>query len=250
VSRTTEASQCLDQYYSPFLNDVGVQLIKRFTAPRTHTGFGRFASYKSASGEWLIGYGSKKLGKSYVGAFTRGEEKQILKQLVVDLEAFADKVNHYVQVNLTANKKGAVLSYAHSVGLIQFKESRLLELINGRASRAEIIREWSPFINKKDLYPEILRNRRRAELNAYISPDKDVPLMMKHRCKMNQCLLNIGESFNGAPNQIRAIEYLEKKILEWDPSGETIRRFFRYWNEKPGGVGSESRPWFELLDDQ
>lgn len=59
---------------------------------------------------------------------------------------------------------------------------------------------------------------------------------------MRQCLLNIGESYIGSPNQIKAIEYLENKLLEWDPEEDVIRRFFRYWNEKPSGQLSAPRP--------
>jgi len=51
-------------------------------------------------------------------------------------------------------------------------------------------------------------------------------------------LLNIGESYLGTPNQVKAIEYLERKLIEFDPSQETLRRFWRYWNQEQGGLGS------------
>ena len=72
----------------------------------------------------------------------------------------------------------------------------------------------------------------------YMAPDKEVPLLFEHKCKLNQCLLNIGESYLGTPNQVKAIEYLERKLLELDPSQETLRRFWRYWNQEQGCLGS------------
>jgi hypothetical protein len=157
---------------------------------------------------------------------------------VQDLKNFSTLVAHHVVMPLNAKKKAAVLSYAHSLGIPTFKECALLHLINSRAGRKEIIREWSPYINRKGFYPENLRERRRVELNTYLAADKEVPLFIKHDCQMRQCLLNVAENYKGTPNQIKAIEYLERKLLEWDPSQEVVRRFFRYWNQEQGGLGS------------
>ena len=238
MPRTQAALQSPDKYKSTFLNDIGVEIIKYYATARTYTGFGRFASYKDEHGEWLIGYGSKRLGRQYVGAFTRGTQKEIDEQLVRDLEVFAPIVQSYVIMPLNETKKAAVLSYAHSIGLAQFKECKLLELINTRASKTKIIKEWSPYINRKDLHPERLRDRRRTELNTFLAPDQTVPLFIEHKCCLSRCLLNIGETYMGTPNQIKAIEYFERKVAAWDPDGEVVRRFFRYWNEPQGGTGS------------
>jgi hypothetical protein len=89
---------------------------------------------------------------------------------------------------------------------------------------------------------EMFVERRRVELDCYLAADKEIPTFMPHKCSVKQCLLNIPETFTGAPNQIKAIEYLERKFLDFDPSGEVLRRFFRYWNEKPSGLGSPPRP--------
>jgi len=62
--------------------------------------------------------------------------------------------------------------------------------------------------------------------------------LVKHSCNLNQCLLNLPVTYNGNPNQIKAINYLEKKLIELDPSGEIVRRFFRYWNQPSGNLGS------------
>ena len=51
-------------------------------------------------------------------------------------------------VNLNKNKRAALLSFAHSIGIQSFKTCRLLELINNYASKLKIIKEWSPYINR------------------------------------------------------------------------------------------------------
>lgn len=240
---TSETSTFLDPIPCSYLNDTALQLIKRHTHPRVYLGFDRYGSYEVSKGVWCIGYGSYKLGRLTVNAWTKATKKEIEDQLEKDLYPFARRIEHYVIMPLTSKKKAAVLSYAHSVGMCAFKDSKLLELINTNASKTEIIREWSPLINRKYAHPEWMRDRRRAELNTFLEPDDGVPLHFHHECRFDQCLLNIGVTFNGNPNQLKAIEYLEKKLHGWDPSGEVIRRFFRYWNLPQGGSGSEESQW-------
>ena len=91
-----------------------------------------------------------------------------------------------------------------------------------------------------------MRDRRRVELDTYFAADKDIPTLVPHRCRAKRCLLNLPETYTGAPNQLKAIEYLEKKLLDWDPSGEVMRQFFRYWNQKPSGLGSPPRAKADL----
>lgn len=240
MPHTPAALLSLKNYKHEFLNSTAIRLIGTYTPARTHTGFGRFSSYKTEHGEWCIGYGSKRLGKRWVGGVTKATETEIQEQLIKDLEDFAPKALHYVVMPMNEKKKAAVLSYAQSIGLPNFKESKLLDLINNRASKNAIIREWSPFINP--LYrhncSSLLSERRRVELNTYLAPDKQVPLFIEHKCSLKNCLLNIGESYMGTPNQVKAIEYLERKLLEWDPTEESLRRFWRYWYQEQGGLGS------------
>lgn len=201
---------------------------------------GRYASYKDYDdSHWRIGYGSYKINNHVVGGYEKATQREIDAQFILDLKEFSNQVQQYVFVSLNEKKKGALLSFAHSLGLSGFKNSRLLELINSCAKKSDIIREWSPYINRLWFSGgSLFAERRRVELNTYLAPDKEVPLFIEHRCKLKQCLFNIHESFTGAPNQVKAIEYLERKLLEWDPDEETLRRFWRYWNETPGGLGS------------
>ena len=224
----------------PFLTQKGIDIIKRYSTPRTYIGMGRYSSYKEYGEDiWRIGYGSKKIGKRWVGAFEKATKQQIEDQLIVDLKEFSTYVNQYVFVPLNANKKAALLSFAHNLGLCSFKDCKLLSLINECASKKAIIREWSPFINVLwQSGGEQIINRRRTELNTFLAPDAEIPTFFPHKCELKQCLLNIPETWNGASNQVKAIEYLERKLIGFDPSGEVLRRFFRYWNEVPGGLGS------------
>ena len=224
----------------PFLTRRGINLIKTHSLPRTHIGMGRYASYKEYGEDiWRIGYGSKKLQKRWLSSTDKATEEEIDIQLEEDLKEFSDLVAKYVFVPLNTNRKAAILSFAHSIGISSFKTCRLLELINSSAGKTKIIREWSPYINQIWLSGgDLMRDRRRVELDTYYAADKEIPTLVPHRCRVKRCLLNLPETYTGVPNQLKAIEYLEKKLAEWDPSGEVLRQFFRYWTQKPTGLGS------------
>lgn len=228
----------------PFLTQKGIELIKRYTTPRTDIGMGRYASYKDYDDiDWRIGYGSWSINGRRVGSFDKYSRKVIEEQLEIDLREFSNLVAEYVFVSTNDNKKAAILSFAHSLGIQSFKSSRLLDLINKLAPKSEIIREWSPYINTIwRSGGEQMVDRRRVELDTFLAPDKTIPTFYPHKCELDTCLLNLPETYNGAPNQVKAIEYLERKLKGWDPSGEVLRRFFRYWNEKPSGLASPPRP--------
>ena len=233
----------LDQFKidHPFLDLETVRLICRYTPARTHLGFGRYAAYRDR-GEftWRIGYGSFRIGKRFVHGGDKASELQITTQFIEDLKKLTDLVVPCVYMPMNKKKRSAIISYAHSIGISAFKECYLRELINTNASKNAIIKEWSPYINKQYLYgPPLLRERRRVELNYYLAPDKEIPTFYPHRCEAkHQCLLNLAETWQHTPNQIKAVEYLERKLLDWDPTGESMRRFWRYWNQDPGGLGS------------
>jgi GH24 family phage-related lysozyme (muramidase) len=204
---------------------------------------GRFASYKEYGEDfWRIGYGSKRINKHVVGFQEFATRTQIDAQFVEDLKEFSKQIEPYIFVPLNKNRRAAVLSFAHNLGVCGFKESRLLELINRHAKKNEIIREWSPYINKIWLSGgDLIIGRRRAELDTYLAADKEIPTFTEHHCKLKTCLLNLPETYTGVANQIRAIEYLEGKLQSWDPSGHALKHFFRLWNEKPSGLGSPPR---------
>ena len=233
-----------DKLKYPFFTEKSTELIKRSTVPRTSLGMGRYASYKDyGESIWRIGYGSKKISGRYLLSTDKATEEEIEKQFIEDLKEFSNLVKEYVFVPLSSNRKAALLSFAHSIGIQSFKTCRLLALINSHSSKNALIKEWSPYINRIwQSGGDLMVTKRRMELDTYLSPSKEIPTFTPHRCRVKKCLLNLPETYTGAPNQLKAIEYLEKKFLEWDPSGEVLRRFFRYWSQKPTGLGSLPRP--------
>ena len=237
-----------DKAKYPFYNEKAEKLIKSYTVPRTAIGLGRYATYKDyGESIWRIGYGSKKLNGHWLTSKDKGTKEEIDAQFVEDLKEFSNEVKNYVFMPLNSNRKAALLSFAHSIGISSFKSCRLRDLINERASKKKIIREWSPYINRIWMSGgDLMRDRRRVELDTYFAADKDIPTLVPHRCRAKRCLLNLPETYTGAPNQLKAIEYLEKKLLDWDPSGEVMRQFFRYWNQKPRGLGSPPRAKVDL----
>ena len=224
----------------PFLTRKGINLIRTHSLPRTHIGMGRYASYKDYGEDiWRIGYGSKKLGKHWISSTDKATTEEINIQLEEDLKEFSDLVGKYIFVPLNTNRKAALLSFANSIGISSFKTCRLLELINSSAGKSKIIKEWSPYINR--LWRsggDLMIDKRRVELDTYYAADKEIPTLVPHHCRTKRCLLNLPETYTGAPNQLKAIEYLERKLVEWDPAGEGLRQFFRYWTQKPTGLGS------------
>ena len=227
-----------------FFTEKGFNLVKTYTIPRTSIGLDNYASYKDYDDSyWRIGYGSKEINDHLLNSKDRATKKEIDKQFYIDLQKFAENLNNYVFVSLNTNKRAALLSFAHSIGIQSFKTCRLLELINSYASKTKIIKEWSPFINTIwRSGGELMISRRRTELNMFFAPDKEIPTLHPHKCTAKVCLLNLVETYNGSANQIKGIEYLEKKFKQLDPSGEVLRQFFRYWNQKPTGLGFPQPP--------
>ena len=226
-----------------FFTEKGFQLTKKYTIPRTYLGMGRYAAYKDFGEDvWRIGYGSEIINDHLLCSTDKASQEEIDKQFCDDLKMFSNEVRKYIFVSLNRNKKAALLSFAHSLGICSFKSCRLLDLINSYASKTKIIKEWSPYINSIwRSGGDLMTSRRRLELDTYFAPDKEIPTFYPHKCHAKVCLLNIAETYNGSANQIKGIEYLEKKLKEFDPSGDTLRQFFRYWNKTPNGLGSPLR---------
>lgn len=234
---------CLEPIEPPkesFVIPEVVAIILKYGAAGTYTGSGRFASYKDKEqGIYLIGYKSKEMRGLPVGINTRATCLEVEQQLIKDLIELEKYVEHYLIMPLNKKKKAAVLSYAHDVGLPTFKESKLLELLNTKASKKTIVKEWSPFINPEYKYkPEWFINRRRSELDLFLCHDKEIPQFTPHKCHLNRCLLNIADTAFINPNHIRAIEYLEKNIAKWDADGTVMKQFWRCWSTKPANIGS------------
>ena len=204
---------------------------------------GKYAAYKNfGESIWKIGYESESINEHSLSPTDKASQDEIDKQFYEDLKIFSQQAEKYIFVNLNKNKRAALLSFAHSIGICSFKSCRLLDLINSYGSKNKIIKEWSPYINHIWMSGgDLMTARRRTELDMYFAPDKEIPTFYRHKCHAKVCLLNIAETYNGSATQIKGIEYLEKKLKELDPSGEILRQFFRYWNNTPSGLGSPLR---------
>ena len=100
----------------------GYQLTKKYTVPRTYLGMGRYAAYKDfGESAWKIGYGSETIDDHYLNAEDKASQEEIDKQFCEDLKIFSNEVQKYIFVSLNTNKKAALLSFAHSVGICSFK---------------------------------------------------------------------------------------------------------------------------------
>ena len=235
----------------PFFSEKGYELTKKYTPSRTYVGLDTYTAYKDfGESTWKIGYGSDQLNGHYLNSKDRATQEEIDKQFYLDLKEFSNKLKDYVFVSLNNNRKAALLSFAHSIGIQSFKKCKLLDLINSYASKIKIIKEWSPYINTYWMSGgDEMIERRRVELDMYFAADKEIPTFYKHTCHTKICLLNLVETYNGTANQIKGIEYLEEKFKQLDPSGKILRQFFRYWNQKPSGLGSPKRAKVDLLDN-
>ena len=156
-----------------------------YSTPHTAIGMGMYASYKNfGESFWRVGYESKTLRGRVIGARDKISLEEIEDQLIEDLKVFSQQVSEYVLVQTNKNRRAALLSFAHSLGLPSFKNCRLLDLINNYATKTAIIREWSPYINRYWLSGgEGMRDRRRTELDLYFAADKEIPTLYPHKCK-------------------------------------------------------------------
>ena len=168
----------------PFFTEKGYILTKSYTTARTFLGLEKYAAYKDFGEEsWKIGYGSKEIHGHSLTAKDKATQKEIDKQFFIDLREFSNKLKDYVFVNLNTNRKAALLSFAHSIGIQSFKNCRLLDLINSYSSKTKIIKEWSPYINTYWMSGgDLMVARRRSEVDMYFAADKEIPNFYRHNC--------------------------------------------------------------------
>ena len=122
-----------------FFSEKGYKLTKSYTSPRTFLGLGRYAAYRDFGEEsWKIGYGSTELNGHALTAKDKATQEDIDKQFYLDLREFSNKLGDYVFVNLNLNRRAALLSFAHSMGIQSFKNCKLLELINSYSSKTKL----------------------------------------------------------------------------------------------------------------
>ena len=113
---------------------------------------GRYSAYKNfGEDSWKIGYGSETIDDHYLNAEDKASQEDIDKQFYKDLKVFSKEAEKYIFVNLNKNKRAALLSFAHSIGLCSFKSCRLLDLINSYSSKNKVIKEESLYKSYMDV---------------------------------------------------------------------------------------------------
>lgn len=106
------------------LNDASLDLIKDFEGWRAK-------AYKDAVGVWTIGYGHTSMaGDPKVVAGMVISKKEGEAMLQKDLQKYAKAVDDAVNVTLTDNQFGALVSFCYNVGPTNFRKSSVLRYVN------------------------------------------------------------------------------------------------------------------------
>ncbi len=155
-----------DDTYAPSIPEVavlktsqaGIELIKHFE------GF-RATPYLDAGGKLTIGYGHLIRRGDF---FDKISEKEAARILEVDIAIAEGIVKKYVKRPLNVNQFSALVSLVYNIGERQFRESRLLRMIN-ESRDDQLVMEFFRWrhVNKREL--DGLIRRREAEVRLYFS---------------------------------------------------------------------------------
>ena len=139
------------------ISDEGLMLVKQFEGFRPKV-------YRDAAGKKTIGYGHLvKKGEKFK-FLTRGKAENLLKKDVSKADRCIDE---YVEVPLTQNQHDALVSFVYNIGGNAFRESTLLEKLNGRdyAGARDEFKKWV-YSGKKPVGGLIARREEESRLFA------------------------------------------------------------------------------------
>ena len=153
-----------DPVQNPTIPQCGIDLLKKLEACK-------LTAYQDERGIWTIGYGHTKDVK-------QGDtctQEQADAWLAGDCLWACQAIRSRVQVPLTANQNGALLSFVYNLGAPQFEKSSLLYVLNaGHYDYVPSkIKQWT-FITLPDGTRKVsqgLVNRRNAEAALWIGSD-------------------------------------------------------------------------------
>lgn len=140
-------------------NAKAVELIKRFEGLR-------LSAYLCPAGVWTIGYG-------HTGDVKRGDritEHQANAILDVDLEAAERMVEELIEVPLTDNEFGALVSFAFNFGRKRLATSTLRAYLN-QGKRLEAAAEFPKWKHAAGRVVPGLVRRRMAERELFLSKE-------------------------------------------------------------------------------
>lgn len=125
------------------------------------------SAYRRPAGVLTIGYGHTRdvMQGDVITQYTA--EKLLLE----DLQSVEDQVNQLVTVPLTTSQRGALVSFAYDVGIVDLKQSALLKRINERDPLAadEFLKLNKATVKGEKVVLDGLTRRRKAERNLFLS---------------------------------------------------------------------------------
>jgi lysozyme len=125
--------------------------------------------YKDIAGKDTIGVGHLVLpGENFRGGITTGQSRQLLKK---DVEKTESLINSRIKVPLSQNQYDALGSLVFNIPAA-IVGGTVDDLINSRATEAQIRSKWLEYSYANGKYSQSLRNRRQRELNLYFSGKK------------------------------------------------------------------------------
>lgn len=118
-----------------------------------------------------IGFGSTyNFDKKRPVAMTdKINESTAEKWLQMEANKNANEIKSLVKVPLTNNQISSLISFTYNVGLPAFKKSTILKLINSKADKNVIAKEFDRWIYDNGQIVKGLINRRNAEKKLFLS---------------------------------------------------------------------------------
>jgi lysozyme len=125
-------------------------------------------AYKCPSGVTTIGYGSTRYESG--GRVRMGDVISVVRAeqlLERDIDKIRDQISDLITADLTKNQYDALVSFVYNVGITNFKDSKLLEMVNENPNNRSIKREFMKWVHSNGKRLNGLVRRRKAEIDLY-----------------------------------------------------------------------------------
>jgi lysozyme len=143
------------------LNKAGADLIKEFEGCK-------LKAYQCSAKKWTIGYGNTfyEDGSPVLPGHAISQQKaeQLFELIAND---FANRVAKLVQLHITPNQFGALVSFAYNCGIANLQKSTLLRKVNANPNDPTIRAEFLKWNKASGKVLAGLTRRREAEANLY-----------------------------------------------------------------------------------
>jgi lysozyme len=128
------------------------------------------AAYKCPAGKWTIGMGTTRYpsGQSVMPG-DRITEQQVFEYVTYDLAAAESAVAHSVTAEISQQQFDAIVSFVYNLGVLAFKGSTLLKVININPADPAIEKQFRRWIMVGGKPLVGLVRRRRSEAYLYFN---------------------------------------------------------------------------------